>query len=107
LHLISSFQYPKVQHLQLQDIIRFLSQAPQIVNEARPVSWTYLGIPPEDGVLFLEWIPIVRSQVFASDGYVWGDPERGHEKELTRELTNGMLNGEYVGVYSIRNEYNL
>jgi hypothetical protein len=38
----------------------------------------------------------MRSHMFASDGYIWGDPERGHEKELTRELTSGMLNGEYV-----------
>jgi hypothetical protein len=38
----------------------------------------------------------MRSHMFASDGYIWGDPERGHEKELTREITNGMLNGEYV-----------
>jgi Fungal domain of unknown function (DUF1750) len=66
------------------------------VTEARPVSWTYLGIPPEDGTLFLEWIPLTRAHVFASDGYVWGDHERVAERELTREITGGLMNGEYV-----------
>jgi hypothetical protein len=60
------------------------------------VAWHYLSRPPEDGTLFLEWIPFARSFVFASDGYAWPDPERTQENEIPKQFTGGMFDGEYV-----------
>lgn len=108
LHLISSFAYPKYQQLSLQQIIQFLAQAPEIVNAGRPVSWTYLGVPPEDGTIFLEYVSAMRAHHFATDGYVWLDPERGQERTMTRDMLPLPLpnfqDGEYVSLLQLSDQ---
>jgi hypothetical protein len=72
-------------------VLDMLLQAPKIVREIQPVSWTYLAQPPADGTVFLEWqSPQAQVQAqragrmsgFASDGYAWADPETQYQQEV-------------------------
>lgn len=70
------------QVLNQDTLLEYLTQAPKIVREVAPVSWTYLQAPPADGTVFLAWQPeSQRGTRFASDGYVWADPEANYTFE--------------------------
>ncbi|KAI9767434.1 MAG: hypothetical protein M1840_005663 [Geoglossum simile] len=44
-------------------------------------NWTYLDAPP-DGSLYLVWQPLLQMGThFASDGYIWTDPEQAYTLE--------------------------
>ncbi|KAI9775144.1 MAG: hypothetical protein M1839_001395 [Geoglossum umbratile] len=44
-------------------------------------NWTYLDAPP-DGSLYLVWQPLMQMGThFASDGYIWTDPEQAYTLE--------------------------
>ena len=74
----------------VEQAFEFLIQAPRIVKEVAPMTWTYLQ-GPADGTVFMEWQPASggggmgggvggpsggqRPSRFASDGFVWADAE--------------------------------
>lgn len=67
-----------------------LLDAPRVVRDVAPMSWQYLQAPP-DGSIFLTFQPPQRQSAFASDGYVWVDPETVYTQEL-----NGFVSGVSV-----------
>lgn len=65
--------------------MEFLLQAPKVVKDMAPMAWQYFQNPPSDGTLFLEWQPVnQRSNAYASDGYIWADPESSFTYESQR-----------------------
>jgi hypothetical protein len=96
MHLISSFRYPIQAHLNPEEALNSLLQAPRIVNEMSPMAWTYFNQAPSDGQLFLAWQPPRMQRSFATDGYIWADPEaqfhqdiKGYVGILTEPKTTG------------------
>ncbi|KAF2724238.1 DUF1750-domain-containing protein [Polychaeton citri CBS 116435] len=81
-HLISGHRFPMIQSLPINQVFKYLIDAPTLVKQIAPMSWQYLTAPPE-GTIWLEWIPQHKSnQQFASDGYVWADPETTYRENL-------------------------
>ena len=74
LHLISSYAFPLYPRISTDQALSSLVQAPQIVREMKPMAWTYLS-PPQDGQMFIVWQTQRMGTGFATDGYVWTDPE--------------------------------
>ncbi|EME42719.1 hypothetical protein DOTSEDRAFT_54997 [Dothistroma septosporum NZE10] len=75
-HLVSLHRFPLIASLNLEQAYRYLLDAPSIVKQIAPMSWNYVQ-PPQDGTMWLEWIPQHKNeQPYATDGYVWGDPEQ-------------------------------
>lgn len=85
-HLVSSFRYPNVSRLDLNEVAKWLMSAPQIARQQSPVFWTYLDKPP-DGTVLLTWQPLQRLNVtFATDGYIWAPPEQVYKHDLGNGL---------------------
>ncbi|KAF1983550.1 DUF1750-domain-containing protein [Aulographum hederae CBS 113979] len=84
LHLVSRFQFPVLQQLHKEKAVEYLLQATEIVNKVQPVSWNFLRAQHiNDGTTFLTWQPErAMGPRFASDGFVWGDPETIYNFEL-------------------------
>ncbi|KAI9892085.1 MAG: hypothetical protein M1814_001791 [Vezdaea aestivalis] len=76
IHLVSSFRFPVTQHLNIEDALKKLIDAPTIVKDQAPMIWMFLEAPP-DGTVFLVWQASQLGIQFASDGYVWADQEVG------------------------------
>ncbi|KAL2358571.1 hypothetical protein BJ546DRAFT_946096 [Cryomyces antarcticus] len=75
MHLISSFKYPLLPSINLDQVVEYLLHAPKIVKELAPMSWQYMHAP-QDGTVLLAWQASGAMEGrFASDGYVWADPE--------------------------------
>ncbi|KAI9824878.1 MAG: hypothetical protein M1832_001483 [Thelocarpon impressellum] len=74
-HLLSNFRFPTVAHMSVEAIVDYLLQAPNITRHAAPMNWTYLDAPA-DGTVLLVWQAPQLGTHFASDGYVWADPEQ-------------------------------
>lgn len=84
-HLISSYRYPTLATLSIEQAVDFLLNAPKIVKDVAPMTWQYFQNPPNDGTVFLEWQPVnQRGNAYASDGYVWADPESSYSYESQR-----------------------
>lgn len=80
--MLSTYSFPIHQSITQDQVLDYLTKAPSIINDVRPVAWTYLA-PPGDGTVFLAWQPQMRlGNRFASDGYVWGDQEQTYSMEL-------------------------
>ena len=47
--------------------------------------WQYISAGPNDGTVLLAWQPPALGPRFASDGYIWADPEQSYHFE-TRGL---------------------
>ncbi|KAK4161970.1 SWI/SNF and RSC complexes subunit ssr4 [Cladorrhinum sp. PSN259] len=91
-HLVSTFRYASMHRVELQDVTKWLMQAPKIARDTAPFYWTYLETPP-DGTIHLTWQPTARRNVeFASDGYVWASPE----VVLSHPVGNGVALEIYV-----------
>ncbi|KAB2580033.1 hypothetical protein BFW01_g5399 [Lasiodiplodia theobromae] len=91
-HLISSFRYPTLAHISVDQAVEFLLQAPKVVKDMAPMAWQYFQNPPNDGTVFLEWQPVnQRSNAYASDGYIWADPESSFTYESQRGYTVEIL----------------
>ncbi|KAK6437845.1 hypothetical protein LTR95_005956 [Oleoguttula sp. CCFEE 5521] len=73
-HLISTYPFPLVAQLPVEQAVRYLLDSPVVVKGTAPMSWTYVHMPP-DGTIWLEWLSPTKGNHWASDGYVWGDPE--------------------------------
>ncbi|KAI9846212.1 MAG: hypothetical protein M1838_001373 [Thelocarpon superellum] len=74
-HLLSNFRFPTVAHMSVETIVDYLLQAVNITRHTAPMNWTYLDAPA-DGTVLLVWQPGQLGTHFASDGYVWADPEQ-------------------------------
>ncbi|KAF2426165.1 DUF1750-domain-containing protein [Tothia fuscella] len=74
LHLVSSFRFPLQAQYTPEQAVKLLLDAPRIVGHMHPMAWLYMQNPPADGQVFLTW-QSPRVKGFASDGYIWADPE--------------------------------
>ncbi|SCV31541.1 uncharacterized protein FFB14_03426 [Fusarium fujikuroi] len=85
-HLISSFRYPVMPRLDLNEVAKWLMAAPQVARDRAPFFWTYLD-KPTDGTILLTWQPLQRlGTTFATDGYVWAPPEQVYKHDLGNGL---------------------
>ncbi|POR31274.1 6-phosphogluconate dehydrogenase, decarboxylating [Tolypocladium paradoxum] len=85
-HLISSFRYPTMPRLDLNEVAKWLMNAPQIARDRAPFFWTYLD-KPADGTILLTWQPLQRLGTnFATDGFVWAPPEQVYKHDLGNGL---------------------
>ncbi|KAL2021452.1 hypothetical protein VTK56DRAFT_7205 [Thermocarpiscus australiensis] len=85
-HLLSTFRYASMPRVQLQEVTKWLLQAPKIARDTAPFYWTYLDCPP-DGTIYLTWQPTARRGTeFASDGYVWAGPEVSYQENAGHGL---------------------
>jgi Fungal domain of unknown function (DUF1750) len=46
-----------------------------------PMAWQFIYKPPDDGTVFLAWQPPALRGAFASDGYIWAEPEATYHFE--------------------------
>ncbi|KAI9810351.1 MAG: hypothetical protein M1827_006318 [Pycnora praestabilis] len=75
LHLISTYRYPILAHVSVDTVVEYLLQASKITRDVAAMNWTFLDAPA-DGTVLLAWQPELQMQNrFASDGYIWADPE--------------------------------
>ncbi|KAF2455434.1 hypothetical protein BDY21DRAFT_307638 [Lineolata rhizophorae] len=84
LHLTANYNYPTTSTLRSNQAIEYLVNAPRLIRDRVSVSWSYQTTPP-DGSLFLEWFPTGnprRGDKFASDGYIWVDPEQKYAQNI-------------------------
>ncbi|KAK5658722.1 hypothetical protein OQA88_1531 [Cercophora sp. LCS_1] len=108
-HLLSTFRYALMPRLELNDVTQWLLSAPKIARDTAPFFWTYLDCP-QDGSIFLTWQPTARRSVeFASDGYIWTQPETVFRNEMGNGLVlevffqkSGYRMGEQVTAHSRR-----
>ncbi|KAF5006020.1 hypothetical protein FDECE_7570 [Fusarium decemcellulare] len=85
-HLISSFRYPVMPRLDLNEVAKWLMSAPQVARDRAPFFWTYLD-KPTDGTILLTWQPLQRLNTnFATDGFVWAPPEQVYKHDLGNGL---------------------
>lgn len=61
-----------------------------IVKTLAPMSWTYVNAP-NDGTIWLEWLPHYKQGRLPSDGYVWGDPESSFRQDYGGYTIEGMV----------------
>ena len=81
-HLLSGHRFPIQPSLNVEQAFRYLIDAPTIVKQTAPMSWTYVQAP-QDGTVWLEWMPGRNGEYrFASDGYVWLDPEQTYRHDF-------------------------
>ncbi|KAF2857944.1 DUF1750-domain-containing protein, partial [Piedraia hortae CBS 480.64] len=83
-HLISGHRFPNLPTISLEQVVRYLVDAPTIAKSMAPMAWHYVTCPP-DGTLWLEWLPpekMVANARYPSDGYVWGDQEMPYRQSI-------------------------
>ena len=67
--------------ISIETVVNHLLEAPKIVRDLHPMHWTFLDAPA-DGTVLLAWQPLnYLGTSFASDGYVWADPEHAFTHE--------------------------
>lgn len=82
IHLVSNFRYPVFgPDIQFETIVSYLLQATGITRHSATMNWTFLDAPPDNTVL-LVWQPSQLGLTFASDGYIWADPESPFTMEI-------------------------
>lgn len=70
----------------VQNIVKWLSDAPRVAKNQSPFHWTYLD-GPVDGTILLTWQPLARlGTSFASDGFIWAGPEQLFKQDLGNGL---------------------
>ncbi|KAJ5273369.1 hypothetical protein N7478_008494 [Penicillium angulare] len=80
MHLVSHQRYPNIHMMPSETAVEYLISAPRVC-QSKPVHWTFLDGPP-DGTVMLTWQPLGHLGTnFASDGYVWADPEQAFSFE--------------------------
>ena len=52
----------------------------------------YFQVPPQDGTVLLTWQPPVMQSRFASDGYIWADPEATYTIEIKGYVSEHLHN---------------
>ncbi|PGG98369.1 hypothetical protein GX51_06856 [Blastomyces parvus] len=82
MHLVSNYRYPVMNNLSHETAVDYLISAPKVVRERQTMHWMFLDGPP-DGTVMLVWQPLNHLGTnFASDGYVWADPEQLYSTEI-------------------------
>lgn len=67
--------------LSLDTVVEYLIQAPRITRDMQPMHWMFIDAP-QDGSVMLVWQPSAHLGTnFATDGYVWADPEQAFNSE--------------------------
>ncbi|KAG5928649.1 hypothetical protein E4U42_000255 [Claviceps africana] len=85
-HLVSSYRYPTMPRLDINEVTKWLMTAPQVARDLAPFFWTYLD-KPADGTIILTWQPLQRLATnFATDGFVWAPPEQVYKNDLGNGL---------------------
>lgn len=85
-HLVSSYRYPTMPRMDMNEVAKWLMTAPQIARDRAPFFWTYLD-KPADGTILLTWQPLQRLGTnFATDGFVWAPPEQVYKHDLGNGL---------------------
>ncbi|KAF5125769.1 SWI/SNF and RSC complexes subunit ssr4 [Metarhizium anisopliae] len=85
-HLVSSYRYPTMPRIDMNEVAKWLMTAPQIARDRAPFFWTYLD-KPADGTILLAWQPLQRLGTnFATDGFVWAPPEQVYKHDLGNGL---------------------
>ncbi|KHN95305.1 uncharacterized protein MAM_06809 [Metarhizium album ARSEF 1941] len=85
-HLVSSYRYPTMPRIDMNEVAKWLMTAPQIARDRAPFFWTYLD-KPADGTILLTWQPLQRLGTnFATDGFVWAPPEQVYKHDLGNGL---------------------
>jgi hypothetical protein len=97
-HLVSSYRYPSMPHVNVNEVAKWLLNAPHIARDKAPFFWTYLD-KPGDGTILMTWQPLQRLGTnFASDGMVWAPQEHLVKHDLgnglVRDATRVMGEGE-------------
>lgn len=71
----------------LTTMVKYLLEAPRVVQNMSTMTWMTLLEPPKDGTLLLVW---QRPSMidFATDGYVWSDVEKAFS-----QACNGYVSG--------------
>lgn len=105
IHLISGHQFPLVAHLNLETAFKYLCDAPIIVKQTAPMSWTYVNAP-SDGTIWLEWLSPTKNNRLPSDGYIYGDPESTYRQDYGGYTIEVMVHnlgykpGEHLAAHS-------
>ena len=80
LHLLLNVALPRpestLRGLTVNKVIEYLLHSAQWAKSEKTVSWTMFDGPPA-GSLFITWQPSSFGKRFASDGYIYADPEQG------------------------------
>ncbi|PHH71007.1 hypothetical protein CDD80_5598 [Ophiocordyceps camponoti-rufipedis] len=96
-HLISAFRYPTMPRLDVNEVAKWLMNAPSVARDRAPFFWTYLD-KPTDGTILLTWQPLQRLGTnFATDGFVWAPPEHIYK----HDLGNGLM----LEIYYLKSGY--
>ncbi|KAF7714776.1 Uncharacterized protein PECH_007325 [Penicillium ucsense] len=75
MHLVSRNRYPNMHMMPTETALEYLLSAPRTC-QTQPMRWTFLD-GPQDGTVMLTWQPLNHLGTnFASDGYIWADPEQ-------------------------------
>ena len=78
---MSQYPLPRVSQPSIEFIIENLVKAYRIFNESIAVSWQFLDAPPAEYAA-LTWQPPALHGRFATDGYIWADPEQFSTNEV-------------------------
>ncbi|SPN96816.1 uncharacterized protein DNG_00336 [Cephalotrichum gorgonifer] len=85
-HLLSAHGYALMPRVDVQNVVKWLSDAPRVAKNQSPFHWTYLD-GPVDGTILLTWQPLARLGTnFSSDGFVWAGPEQLFKQDLGNGL---------------------
>ncbi|KAI9789037.1 MAG: hypothetical protein M1816_006392 [Peltula sp. TS41687] len=109
IHLVSNFRFPVFgPDTPYETIVEYLLQAYNITRHSAPMNWTFLDAPPDNTVL-LVWQPSQLGLNFASDGYIWADPEapfslevKGCVLEMLVHRSGFQLGKDYLTTHSRR-----
>jgi hypothetical protein len=87
-HLLNSQRYPAMPRVEMQEVAKWLLEAPHLAKNTSPFHWTYLDVPA-DGTIILTWQPLARMGTnFASDGFVWAQPEHIFKQDIGNGLVS-------------------
>ncbi|KAL9098976.1 MAG: hypothetical protein Q9163_005459 [Psora crenata] len=82
IHLVCNHKYAVMPSPNIDAVVKHLHDAPKITRDISTMTWMALIEPPRDGTLMLVWQPPQLQMHFASDGYVWVDPERPFSQQM-------------------------
>lgn len=75
----------------LDEVAKWLLNAPKIARDTAPFFWTYLD-KPENGQVYLTWQPLsTMGPEFASDGYMWPPAEQYFQQQLPNGLVSAAV----------------
>ncbi|KAL9124199.1 MAG: hypothetical protein Q9217_006447, partial [Psora testacea] len=82
IHLVCNHKYAVMPTPSIEVMVKHLQEAPKVTRDISTMTWMALLEPPRDGTLMLVWQPPQMQTHFASDGYLWADPERAFSQQM-------------------------